>query len=138
MRLAGGISNATTLWHPRLLYLVLLYYWFLICGWQEIAIREKCRDVLPLKNERIGSRWIQARRKFVYRIPSKYSTPSLASRYILLHTQILHFSCLKQHSLINNTLNMNLNYIECYFNVKYSCKIGIMKFLNIARPQKLV
>ena len=44
--------------------------------------------------------------------PPNYSTPIfLTPRNILSHTQILHFRPLKQHILINETLNMYLNNI---------------------------
>ena len=84
-------------------------------SWAHFNSVEVSNSYLPLQNTHMLTH--------KYRIPSKYSTPSnystpvfLAPRTILSHTQILHFTCLKQHILINETLNMYLNNIKFYFN----------------------
>ena len=51
--------------------------------------------------------------------PPNIAPPLFWTEKYILHTQILHFSFLKQHSLINTTLNMSLNNIECCFYQMY-------------------
>ena len=86
-----------------------------------------------------------------YPIPSKYSTSSnystplyLAPRNILSHAQILHFPHLKQHILINETLNMYLNNIKICFNTilalfsyKIHMKIWHFKISKYSTPSKI-